>query len=281
MQSRFFFCSIRRGRPGPAGVLAAVLVAVFASSASAMPPAELQQRLARGDKLTIIDVRPAELYEKGHIPGAINIPAAVVSTKRLPALGEVVVYGEGLGRDSEGAATALAEFNRKPGIRALGLDGGYAAWEAAGQVTTAGRGMRREEITFITYDQLKRSQEPVVLVDLRSQARFSKEKAVARSTEPLTDLRREFPGRPVIQDPLGAPTKAKGEGVEPVMVLIDRNDGTSEDVARQLRQLGRSRVVVLVGGEEMIVRKGRPGLERVGPGSGSDTLKTGPSGLNK
>lgn len=38
----------------------------------------LYQRLERGDHLLVVDVRPAADYAKGHIPGAISIPADVL-----------------------------------------------------------------------------------------------------------------------------------------------------------------------------------------------------------
>lgn len=48
------------------------------SSDSAAPvnstPAELKNRLARGDRPTIVDVRTPEEYAGGHIPGARSIP---------------------------------------------------------------------------------------------------------------------------------------------------------------------------------------------------------------
>ena len=264
---------------GSARTLTALLLGLTASAVLAVPPAELQHRLDRGDKITVIDVRSNALYAKGHIPGAINIPASLISAKRLPALGEVVVYGEGLGRDSQDAAQSLELLNQKPGIRAVNLDGGFAAWDAAQRLSTKSRGMKREEITYITYDQLKRSQDKLVLVDLRETSTAGKTKSLAATT-PLSDLRREFPGFNIIKDPFAAASKAGGDAAEPVLILIDRNDGTAEDTVRKLRAQGRKRVVVLAGGEEIIAHGGRPGLERIGPGSVVDQTRTGKAGLN-
>ena len=69
-------------------------------AALAISPAEVQRKLSAGEKLTLIDVRPTALFKQGHIPNAINLPAAVVPHKQLPALGRVVVYDEGLGPDT-------------------------------------------------------------------------------------------------------------------------------------------------------------------------------------
>src|SRR2546423_200522 len=94
--------------------------------AQAMTPEALQRKIAAQEKITVIDIRPTAMFQRGHIPGAINVPAALVPRKNLPALGSVVVCAEGLGRDSDDAA--VASLNQKPGIVAESLEGGYAAW---------------------------------------------------------------------------------------------------------------------------------------------------------
>lgn len=265
-----------RGRHG--GWIGGLLLSVAVSTALALPPSELQKRLDRGDKLTLIDVRKPELYARGHIPGSLNIPASVVAAKRLPAVGEVVVYGEGLGRDSEDAAKAVEQLNQKTGIRAVSLDGGYAAWEAGRHQTTSARGMKREQLTYITYDQLKQSRESLLLVDLRDRGTGGKSLG-ATATGPLSDLSKAFPGHKVVKNPFAPADKTAAEAS--VLVLIDRNDGTAESMARRLRADGRSRVAILVGGEEIIAHGGRPGLERVGSGILVDPTKAGANGHNK
>ncbi len=37
-------------------------------------PAELHRLLGQGQPLTVVDVRPRELYLQAHIPGAVSIP---------------------------------------------------------------------------------------------------------------------------------------------------------------------------------------------------------------
>lgn len=248
--------------------MALLLGSAFSWTGHALPPAELQQRLQRRDAVTVIDVRSPQLYAKGHIPGAINIPAAGLALKKLPTLGEVVVCGEGLGRDEQACVQAVEDLNAKPGIRAALLDGGFSAWETAQGLTTAPRGMKRSEVTYITYDQLKQSKGTVQLVDLRGSSVQAQAKKSAGKTQPLTDLSREFPGLSVIKDPFNQASKAAAKTAGPVLVLIDNNDGTSEETARKLQLAGNRRVVVLAGGEEIIAHGGRPGLERQGPGLG-------------
>jgi rhodanese-related sulfurtransferase len=57
---------------------------------------ELRERLARGDAV-LIDVRPQEEYEAGHIEGARSIPIEELDRRlaELPADREVVVYCRG------------------------------------------------------------------------------------------------------------------------------------------------------------------------------------------
>src|SRR5688572_20920951 len=161
----------------------------------AITPDELARRIESGEKLTLIDVRANTQFKQGHIPGAINIPAALAPQKQLPPLGFTVVYDAGLGSDTATAATAA--FNQKPGINAKVLEGGFASWETTQRsATTKGSGLTPEEIPFITYADLSNVQsEDVVLVDLRKepkQLRQGDNRAVGPTTEPLTNLRQEF-----------------------------------------------------------------------------------------
>src|SRR2546422_8651053 len=136
---------------------AMVSVAWWASGlgVAAITPAELQQKLGEDAKITVIDVRSTVVFQKGHIPGAINVPATLIPEKNLPPLGKVVVCDEGLGQTS--ATGAVAELNRKKGISAEVLEGGFAGWEALQGATTRETGLQREELNLITYDQLKKA----------------------------------------------------------------------------------------------------------------------------
>jgi rhodanese-related sulfurtransferase len=244
---------------------------ILALPAGAITVAALQRSLAAGDKVTIIDARQNTVYAKGHIPGAINIPASLCPLKKLPPLGKVVVYDDGLGRwgmaEFQTAAAALA---RKPGITVDILSGGYAAWLSAQGLTTTGRGIRQETFNYITYAELQ-AEVPgdVVLVDLRQLT-----KVVLKDSSHLTDLNREFPGRRVTTSVVG---QAEGNsGAAPLLVLIDSADGSSEAAARLLKAKGIRRYCVLIGGELAIARKGKPGLGRKGPGDRRTTQNQTP-----
>lgn len=240
-------------------VLSAALLAN--RGAGAVSPADLQARLAAGERLTVVDVRSAVLFQKGHLPGAINVPATLIPQKDLPPLGTVVVYDDGLGVDT--ATPAAVALSKKAGITAEALTGGYAAWETARGNTTSERGVKPEEIPVITYARLKAAaSQDVVLVDLRQPVAVSGRQA--KDAAPLTDLQAEFPQARVITSPFdGAGQRKKsGDAAPPLLVLIDSGDGSAQTMARTLKANGITRFAILAGGEEIITRKGQAGLQR-------------------
>ena len=74
----------------------------------------------------VIDLRPAEAYQKGHVPGAINVSPEQLSrtgtVRSLPDYKKLVFYGA---EDRQARLLAPA-FGR--GLNALTLDGGYEGW---------------------------------------------------------------------------------------------------------------------------------------------------------
>ncbi|MGA2863271.1 MAG: rhodanese-like domain-containing protein [Verrucomicrobiota bacterium] len=255
-----------RCRRRPSAWLCASLLA-FGTAALAISPAQLQQKLAAREKLTVIDVRPTALFQQSHIPNAISIPASLAAQKQLPLLGQVVVYDGGLEADT--AQAAAAALNQKPGISAQVLEGGFAAWETAQAATTEAGGLQRERVPSITYDRLKKMPGPdLVLVDLRQGAAGPMAQAKLKTASlPLTDLKAEFPNARVTHSPFDAAAGPKpnlaGAGQQPpLLVLIDSGDGAAERMARILKANGNKRFVVLIGGEAILARKGQPGLQR-------------------
>ena len=233
-------------------------------AALAISPAKVQQELNAGERLTLIDVRPTALFQLGHIPNAINVPAPVVPHKQLPALGRAVVYDAGLGPDT--ASAAAAALNQKAGIKAEVLEGGFAAWETAQSPTTRLRGMKPEELPMITYDRLMRAPvDDLLLVDLRE---IRPAAVSAKSLAPaLTDLQAEFPHARITHSPFEAatPKTAVSSAVAsqpPLLVLIDNGNGAAQQMARALKANGIKRFAVLAGGEEILACKGRPARRR-------------------
>ena len=81
--------------------------------------------------MTVLDVRPVEEYQQGHLPGALNIPLAELDerTRDLPKNLDVIAY-------CRGAYCVLSfetvEKLRKNGFHAQRLEDGYPEWKAAG-----------------------------------------------------------------------------------------------------------------------------------------------------
>ena len=97
---------------------------------------ELRRRLRDGD-VTLIDVRPEEEFEAGHIPGALSIPVARLSRRlsALPKSREVIAYCRGPYCVYSVEALGIL---RKHGYRARRADVGLPDWRAMGLPVAAG-----------------------------------------------------------------------------------------------------------------------------------------------
>lgn len=86
--------------------------------------------LASAGKVRLIDVRTPAEFAEGHIEGAINIPVERFDARAIPPVtGKQTILYCRSGRRSLRAAAMLAARDGA----AIHLDGGIAAWEAAGQ----------------------------------------------------------------------------------------------------------------------------------------------------
>lgn len=101
---------------------------------------ELLRRVKRGE-VTVLDVRPAEEYRAGHIPGALSIPVDELKArlKELPKAREVVAYCRG---PYCVMAVEAVELLRKKGFTAHRMEDGVADWRARGW-RVEGEGARR------------------------------------------------------------------------------------------------------------------------------------------
>jgi rhodanese-related sulfurtransferase/DNA-binding transcriptional ArsR family regulator len=99
-----------------------------------IPRTELLERVKDG-LVTVLDVRPAEEYAAGHVPGAVNIPLQELED-RLEELNnqggenrEIVAYCRG--PHCVLAFDAVARLRDK-GMKARRLEDGYPEWQVAG-----------------------------------------------------------------------------------------------------------------------------------------------------
>lgn len=115
------------------------VVSGYFNARDAMEPVsrgELRKRLRSGT-VTVLDVRPAEEFALGHVPGAINIPTGELKRRlsELPRGKEIVAYCRG--PYCVFAFEAVAAL-RAAGYKARRLEDGLPQWRAAGLQTTSG-----------------------------------------------------------------------------------------------------------------------------------------------
>ena len=98
-----------------------------------LEPIDRRELLARmkSGSVTLIDVRPREEFEQGHLPGAVSVPLEDVGrwVKTAPRRKQVVAYCRG--PYCVYALKAVAEL-RKRGIDAVRAEDGVVEWRAAG-----------------------------------------------------------------------------------------------------------------------------------------------------
>lgn len=95
-----------------------------------VPADELLMR-ARNGEVTVLDVRPAEEFAAGHLPGAVNIPLADLERRlaELPKRKEIIAYCRGPYCLMSYDAVALL---RDRGRKARRLRNGLPEWRSAG-----------------------------------------------------------------------------------------------------------------------------------------------------
>ena len=114
---------------------ASAVTAAFAedpepAKAPSISAVELHARREAGAAPLVIDVRTAAEYAFGHIPGAVNIPFDQVAPRisEVDAPHGVALYCMVGPRARKGESALLAAGYEK----VLHLEGGLAAWQAAG-----------------------------------------------------------------------------------------------------------------------------------------------------
>ncbi|MGH8243299.1 MAG: ArsR/SmtB family transcription factor [Steroidobacteraceae bacterium] len=91
---------------------------------------ELIQRVRKGEVI-VLDVRPAQEYRAGHIPGARSVPLGELKAHlaKLPRKREIVAYCRG---PQCVMAIEAVELLRKRGFRAFRMEQGVMDWRARG-----------------------------------------------------------------------------------------------------------------------------------------------------
>ncbi|WP_265442583.1 ArsR/SmtB family transcription factor [Flexivirga meconopsidis] len=96
-----------------------------------LTPVSAEQLAELGDTVTLVDVRPAEDFARGHIPGAISVPLPVLERRitDIPGHRDVVAYCEG---PYCLASPKAAEMLAAQGHSVHTVLGGFTAWSRAG-----------------------------------------------------------------------------------------------------------------------------------------------------
>jgi len=109
------------------------VMASYFRARDAMEPISRTELISRlqDDRVTVLDVRPEDEFQLGHLPRALNIPLPELERRlaELPADREIVAYCRG--------PYCVLSFEAVAALRARGyavhrLEDGYPEWKAAG-----------------------------------------------------------------------------------------------------------------------------------------------------
>jgi rhodanese-related sulfurtransferase/DNA-binding transcriptional ArsR family regulator len=117
---------------------------VYLNERGAMEPvqgSELMRRVRDG-QVTVLDVRPSEEYEAGHIPGALSVPLSQLKKRlgELPKSRAIVAYCRG---PYCVMAIDAVEMLRKNGFKAHRMEQGVVDWRVRGWRVESGGGESR------------------------------------------------------------------------------------------------------------------------------------------
>ncbi len=161
---------------------------------------ELVELLAGGEPPVLLDLRPAEAYAAGHIPGAAHLDLfglSLIDTDPAPLAAFAWMIGHLLASRGVESDRTVVVYDEQSGIRAARafwfleffahsgprlLDGGFGAWgEAGGEITTVANAPRatkwvpgRDDGTLATWQDLRDclGSSEVAVLDTRSDGEY-------------------------------------------------------------------------------------------------------------
>jgi thiosulfate/3-mercaptopyruvate sulfurtransferase len=173
----------------------------YANPQLLIAPSELDQRLQEADPPTVIDLRPAELFAQGHLPGAVHLDlfgVSLVDTSPAPLDAFLWMIGHLLVTRGVSADRTVVVYDDQSGIRAARafwfleffghanprvLDGGIGAWTANGLATTTATlspkkgtwDIGRVEARLATWSDVaaRIGRRDVVMLDTRSDGEYN------------------------------------------------------------------------------------------------------------
>ena len=112
-----------------------------------LAPAEVKQKLDRGEKPVLLDVREKEEYRDGHLEGALSLPRGFLEIRVEEAVPDhstpIVAYCAG-GTRSLIAARTLREMGYE---NVISMSGGFTGWKNAGLPFATDRQWTQEQAT--------------------------------------------------------------------------------------------------------------------------------------
>lgn len=91
-------------------------------------PEAVQQRVAAGEPLLILDVRSSDEYWQGHVPGSTLLPLDQLAARLDEVSKDRPIVAVCRSGNRSGVATAML---RRAGFDAVNMKGGMLAWEKA------------------------------------------------------------------------------------------------------------------------------------------------------
>jgi len=187
---------------------------------------QLAENLAgqeKGSSFTLVDSRPGELYDAGHIPGAVSLSLAKLEKRTYGLLPEkknakLVFYDEGVGGDSAGKA---AEIATRAGYTDIAIyQEGAAGWTDSGRQLAASTAFIRKTTP--------------VLIDIRSREQASMGHIDKAVSYPLAALKDYLDNLPV-------------DKLTPI-VIYGASDRDAATAAETVRNRGYRKVTIYPGG---------------------------------
>ncbi|MGH7462167.1 MAG: ArsR/SmtB family transcription factor, partial [Longimicrobiales bacterium] len=116
------------------------IVQDYYEASDVLEPVAVKELLARmrAKDVIVLDVRPTDEYESGHIPGAISIPLSELERRlsEIPRKKEIVAYCRGPYCVFAVQATGIL---RSAGYRARRLEEGMPDWRGRGYAVAVGK----------------------------------------------------------------------------------------------------------------------------------------------
>lgn len=203
-------------------------------------PYEDTAYMLRARYRVILDVREREAFERGHLLGAINVPAEKLNEvlSWLPSSAVYYVCDE----DGE-IGLSVAETLRSRGFWAVRvLSGGLAGWvKEFGNYLLVGEAAAGEpKFSPAGVPASRMAQEYLIILDFREEEAYIQEHLIGAIHVGPTGL-------DAVLDYL-LPAASVDPQLQPYIFCVDEGEGVAQEAAQFLQSLGLSRAYALVGG---------------------------------